>query len=655
MENYARQIYGQLEAVKSLEKSRPGATEFLYKNCGIRNFGRYDLRTLEHQYDVLTGRAPKSAKPVLTVFYPYSDYNGAFSKNLQAHLGPLAESFEIVIAEGKNAREMKQRLSEINSRYGQISVMFLGGHGTPKSIQLGGGSRLTAESFNDRELRGFFVEKPTMVLISCSTGKSRDWELFYKKPGSNYLSLPKINKDWLEKGIGRQISSDGWLVYAPEVPTNTESIFFSGKGTDGRYRFKVDWYAKGMEYVNGKLAGKTTGGARGKTSRVENTGPGFDISNKEPLYGQLGLELRRAGREYEIIESKYGAAIGKISEQRLGAFFEAATRYKLNFPDREIKANYFPSLNFALQEAYEKWSAKNQGKDLADYLMHLNKVKLPFELEAHEQEIRARLRENGFGEMKKGFIPVRHLGQNVVYSVETQKGAVFIKMQDMVEDAKIAIPLLEKLGRKLYKVHAYENFSIIEKFGNRISVRELQNSGQYGQMRADFLEPGGRYRQKFLESISSWVADMAVLGLWDVNPGNFLVSERGIVERIDFEEFGQRGFSSFKQLSDMLGISFDPVADAGAIPFMKKAFLERWEYLRQHFPEVSGELEGSIGRFMPRLTANQESETGRFYREREKNYGAETPRKIVKNMQNVLSDETGEQAWDRIFGMGKVR
>ncbi len=208
-----------LRELISLEVSQPGITSYLYSNFGILDFDRYPREILLDQYE----NRNNSETPYGVVLYPYNDHNGAFY-NRQPLNGLHSDLRKI----GLNLRvyECADKLSVISAlnrarhAYGKISFAVIGGHGTEHSIQFGqGNSRNNLLSSEDILRSGAstvtqaFIDDPTIILVSCSTGA--------------------------EKGIGQEISDLGATVIAPNMPTTLKDI--SVVGHSGKLQFTAEY------------------------------------------------------------------------------------------------------------------------------------------------------------------------------------------------------------------------------------------------------------------------------------------------------------------------------------------------------------------------------------------------------------------------------
>lgn len=230
------QIANNIKRIISIEEQRSGGAKLLYEQFGIRNFERYPISILIGQIDTFD----QKDKPYGILVGATHDWNGAFGlwsnkevwDRLYSEIGDQYD-FRIVEADGK--MELARRLLFLDRKYGErqkISFAFLCGHGTDDYIVFGGSHNRNLIHVDDLKGKGvgrsggFFVEHPTIVLVSCSTGV----------PG----------------GIGQRLSSVlGAKVIAPDVPTNIGAV--DPVISDGGMTFNVEYSLQ----KNGKNATRT--------------------------------------------------------------------------------------------------------------------------------------------------------------------------------------------------------------------------------------------------------------------------------------------------------------------------------------------------------------------------------------------------------------
>jgi hypothetical protein len=209
-----------IKTMLGLENYAPGMCKKLTQLYGIRNYARYSPTMLEKQYD----SRDKGGRYGI-VLNPYDDHNGAFSNKKQVleHLADQLKMQEvklrIVEAGGKSG--IAKRLLKLDEKYGEynkIECAVIGAHGAidhmvfgkvgvlPQDFGLGNqpveslslkdkikrflfeegniepialNKRGTNQIFKRTDLEGsgvgkikrFFVDFPSVLLASCSTGK----------------------------------------------------------------------------------------------------------------------------------------------------------------------------------------------------------------------------------------------------------------------------------------------------------------------------------------------------------------------------------------------------------------------------------------------------------------------------------------------------
>lgn len=229
-------IQKNLETMHALEKRLPGSVRRLHEEYGIRSFGRYPIDVLIRQLE----EHDSGEQPYGIILFPRDDHNGAFYHNqemVQPLLGELNGKYQLKVVECKDKLEMGRRLVYLHQRFGRASFALLGGHGEKDKIIFGDNrtreTTLHREDFEYSSVRGvkkFFVDHPTIILNSCSTGQ--------------------------EGGVGQELSTafDAQVI-APNVQTAIKSISVSFDTTN-RPVFQVQFgrYGVGTSYVAGVKA-----------------------------------------------------------------------------------------------------------------------------------------------------------------------------------------------------------------------------------------------------------------------------------------------------------------------------------------------------------------------------------------------------------------
>lgn len=171
-----------ISSMRNIEEQRHGAVQALNRQFNIVGFGRHPVELLIKQFD----EREKTDLPYGVIITARQDRNGAYASfnSVRANdvfLKQLDGHCLIRIVECGTAREIIEALVKLNRAYGErqkISFAIIRGHGTPEDITLGSGSygKLTKEQLTgtapNRIISNFFVNHPTIILDSCSTGES---------------------------------------------------------------------------------------------------------------------------------------------------------------------------------------------------------------------------------------------------------------------------------------------------------------------------------------------------------------------------------------------------------------------------------------------------------------------------------------------------
>lgn len=169
-------VNSNILTIDAIEKNHRGYSKILYDEFGIVNPGGYSVSRLIRQVE---------NKDIIydennIVVYPYSDYNGAFRQDW-AILDEFAGDLDILANERGESVELRiyeygdlKRLDEIlhgDNKYGEVKRAVVGGHGTPKSIDVGWESLTTSNLTTNIHP---FANHPLIILVSCSTGQGKD-------------------------------------------------------------------------------------------------------------------------------------------------------------------------------------------------------------------------------------------------------------------------------------------------------------------------------------------------------------------------------------------------------------------------------------------------------------------------------------------------
>lgn len=216
-----------LGAILALEKRNPGITKDLMDNFGILDFGRYPLEVLRSQ----AREKDETDRPYGIAIYPRSDYNGAFYSSSE-YLEDIYNQFRSVpdikrprikIFEAESIKDLVSILNMSRKKWGKISFAITGAHGSERNIAFGekeeNGTLNKLDLFRKgaRAVREAFINQPTIILDSCSTG-----------------SLG---------GIAGAMSAIGGDIIAPNVSTGISEVKVT-VDSRGKINFRVK-YAEG--------------------------------------------------------------------------------------------------------------------------------------------------------------------------------------------------------------------------------------------------------------------------------------------------------------------------------------------------------------------------------------------------------------------------
>jgi len=148
-------------------------TRILYQQRGIVYFARYPKSVIDETYATLDP-SYQHDKPLLLITFNKDDWNGAFY-TVGRQLAKLTKGYRVVVTEVDGEDAFYNTLSAISTSHGGVDTLIIGGHGEPNAICLGGDSEKQMLDLTDeQELANYvscFVQNPTIILESCSTGK----------------------------------------------------------------------------------------------------------------------------------------------------------------------------------------------------------------------------------------------------------------------------------------------------------------------------------------------------------------------------------------------------------------------------------------------------------------------------------------------------
>lgn len=180
LETDRAKISENFRRMEELEKQDPGICSFLHEKFGISHFYRYPAELLVKQHQ----EYENNDKPYGVIMAAKADWNGALYQTeyvLGNVLNSLDGHYYLRVYECDGPYELTKDLAKSDKKYGQehkISFLMVMGHGTSDAITLGdalnsGEIRITQEEVGSQtasRVGKFFVDHPTFLLDSCSTG-----------------------------------------------------------------------------------------------------------------------------------------------------------------------------------------------------------------------------------------------------------------------------------------------------------------------------------------------------------------------------------------------------------------------------------------------------------------------------------------------------
>jgi len=228
IDNYYKynNIERNIDKIEELESRRPGIVKNLFKEFGICEFQRYPTEVLLKQFDTKDQDSPYGV-----VLFTNDDWNDVFDSNAEIIESIFKQTdgrLIVRIAEFQSKFSILKRIASFDKRYGEknkISYLILGAHGYKKGF-----SDVYYNDLNGKgvsRVKDFFVNKPEIILASCSTGE--------------------------DDGIAQKISKTyEAIVHAPAIPANLKNVLIDFNLKD-RPHFKVEFSEKtGVTYSSGE-------------------------------------------------------------------------------------------------------------------------------------------------------------------------------------------------------------------------------------------------------------------------------------------------------------------------------------------------------------------------------------------------------------------
>lgn len=195
--------------------------ELINSKFNVDFFLRYEKDLLLYQLEAATSSLLENKLLAIAVLQK-EDYNGVlykFSKNLRK----LVNKYKILFYEVSNEEEFYKTLKNVYEEFGKINVLIIAGHGDERGTAFSykESEKETLDISDEKEiekLKGFFDEKSSIIMFSCSTGKgneniasllSRTLEVTVFAPSENISNVDFI---FDERGEIKWVKFDGKIV-----------------------------------------------------------------------------------------------------------------------------------------------------------------------------------------------------------------------------------------------------------------------------------------------------------------------------------------------------------------------------------------------------------------------------------------------------------
>ena len=207
-------IERNIKKIKELEFNRPGIVQSLFSEFGIKEFHRYPTDVLIKQFDTKDQDLPYGI-----VLYTNDDHNDAFDLDreiMETMFKQTDNKLLMRISEFQSRFSFLKKLASFNDRYGEknkIEYLLWGDHGWQAAIGNIGNLQLNGEGA--KRTKDFFIDKPEIILASCSTGA--------------------------EGAIAQKMSEIyNATVHAPSIPSNLQKVLINFD-SQNKLHFEVEF------------------------------------------------------------------------------------------------------------------------------------------------------------------------------------------------------------------------------------------------------------------------------------------------------------------------------------------------------------------------------------------------------------------------------
>ncbi len=284
-------------------------TRELHEKFGIDYFARYTKEQLEDLCAHADDRK-QSSKPVLLAVFNKADSNGFFYAESRK-LEQLMKGYTVIITETDSEDGFYGAVSDVSKKYGKIDTLAIGGHGDPDGILLGYPKGKSNDKSNEkghldlsdedemRRIADCFVKRPSVILISCSTGKGEHpiGALISRAWGA-HLSAP-------EEDLGA-------AVYLTDKSGKLVSVTYS---TSVWAKSSADSDIRTSDFDAGRLTSRAGGEAA--LGRLDQ---GL-VDEGTDIYGFIGANMDRMVKSkitperFELISAVYKSKLKELDEE----------------------------------------------------------------------------------------------------------------------------------------------------------------------------------------------------------------------------------------------------------------------------------------------------------------------------------------------------
>ncbi|RME79641.1 MAG: DUF4347 domain-containing protein [Methanobacteriota archaeon] len=180
-----------ITAIKNIKSIGEEQALLLRNEFNIISFERYSVGTLKRVLSLVKNKNYLGERPLAVFVMPYYDKNGGFSEEeFSKQIERVSKNNRLLIIEAGDDITALKLVAKIADKYGQISNLMVGGHGSFDSGEIALGRGISEDNYLDigdgnklKIIGPSLRQGATIIFLSCEAGK--------QGKGTNIASLFK--------------------------------------------------------------------------------------------------------------------------------------------------------------------------------------------------------------------------------------------------------------------------------------------------------------------------------------------------------------------------------------------------------------------------------------------------------------------------------